>query len=68
MADEQKVLQCVRIETDDMPFLVGELHEVPELLSMIFGDMEPIPDGATVTLTFQRMTEAQYAALPDWGP
>ena len=67
-SDELKLIQCVRIEGDDLPFLIGEIHELPEMISTIFGEMEPIPEGAMLTLTFERMTEAQYAALPDWEP
>lgn len=68
MTDEQKLIQCVRVESDDLPVLIGEVHEFPEMISMIFGEMDPIPEGAKLTLTFERMTEAQYVALPDWEP
>ena len=68
MTDQQKLIQCVRIESDEMPHLIGEVHELPDMVSMIFGEEEPIPEGAMLTLTFERMTEAQYAALPDWEP
>jgi len=60
--------QYVEVEWDDGNPLIGELSEFPSLVEMIFGEDEAIPDGASVTVKFQRMTPAQYAEIPDWEP
>jgi hypothetical protein len=61
-------VQVAVITCGDMPELIGEPFEIADMLENIIGDQVGVPDDTVITITFKKITETEYEALPEWEP
>lgn len=62
----KELIQCVRLEMDGEPYIVGEFAELPDLLAMILPAADDIEASASLTITFPRMTRAELNVIPEF--
>lgn len=59
-------IQCVKIEQEGMPFIIGEFCFISDLIELSVGPTNYIDPETSITVTFPRMTREELDAIPEY--
>jgi hypothetical protein len=60
------LVQCVRLQIEGEPYLIGEFSEFHDLFATMVPDAESISEGQTLTITFPRLSRGELDAIPEF--